>query len=70
MSREHNSRWEANQHSMTTFSVRWSPDDPSVPDEAMHMGADQHYDAAPIGPVDYNYTTDTHGLLIGEGGAD
>lgn len=55
---------------MTTFSVRWSPDDPSVPDEAMRMGADQHFDAAPIGPVDYNYTTDTYGLLIGEGGAD
>lgn len=40
-------------------------------DEAMRIRfAERHFDAAPIGPVDYNYTTDKHGLLIGEGGAD
>lgn len=27
--------------------------------------AKRHFDAAPIGPVDYNYTTDKHGLLVG-----
>lgn len=36
-------------------------------DEAMRIRfAEQHFDAAPIGPVDYNFTTDTHGLLINE----
>jgi type III restriction enzyme len=40
-------------------------------DEKMRIRfAKHHFDAAPIGPVDYNYTTDKHGLLIGEGGAD
>ncbi|GEM_PF-1947161 len=43
---------------------------PSVPDETMRIRADHYFDAAPIGPVDYNYTTDTNWLLIGEGGAD
>mgnify|MGYP000911514105 CR=1 FL=1 len=43
---------------------------PSMPDETMCILADHHFDAAPIGPVDYNCTTDTRGLLIGEGGAD
>ncbi|MGE9809567.1 DEAD/DEAH box helicase family protein [Janibacter sp. G1551] len=34
--------------------------------EAMRIRfAEHHFDAAPIGPVDYNYTTDKHGLLIG-----
>lgn len=27
--------------------------------------AEHHFDAAPIGPVDYNYTTDKSGLLLG-----
>lgn len=27
--------------------------------------AEHHFDAAPIEPVDYNYTTDKAGLLIG-----
>ena len=37
-------------------------------DEAMRIRfAARHFDAAPIGPVDYNYTTDVHGLLIDEG---
>lgn len=35
-------------------------------DEAMRIRfAEHHFDAAPIGPVDYNYTTDKAGLLIG-----
>lgn len=34
-------------------------------DEAMRIRfAKHHFDAAPIGPVDYEYTTDTAGLLI------
>lgn len=40
-------------------------------DEAMRIRfAKRHFDAAPIGPVDYEYTTDTHGLLIGGSGDD
>ena len=42
-------------------------------DEAMRIRfAEHHFDAAPIGPVDYNYTTDKAGLLIGgaAGGGD
>ncbi|RXR26107.1 DUF1837 domain-containing protein [Oerskovia turbata] len=35
-------------------------------DEAMRIRfAEHHFDAALIGPVDYNYTTDKAGLLIG-----
>lgn len=34
-------------------------------DEVMRIKfANRHFDAAPIGPVDYNYTTDEAGLLI------
>jgi type III restriction enzyme len=34
--------------------------------EAMRIRfAEQHFNAAPIGPVDYNYTTETAGLLMG-----
>lgn len=40
-------------------------------DEVMRIRfAKYHFDAAPIGPVDYNYTTDKHGLLIGGAGGD
>lgn len=40
-------------------------------DEAMKIRfAEHHFDAAPIGPVDYGYTTDKHGLLIGGVGGD
>ena len=36
-------------------------------DEAMRIRfAECHFDAAPSGSVDYNFTTDKHGLLIGE----
>lgn len=35
-------------------------------DEPMRIRfANQHFDAAPVGPVDYNHTTDRAGLLIG-----
>lgn len=43
---------------------------PSLMDEAMCIRTDHLFDAALIGPVDYNYATGTHGLLIGEGSAD
>ncbi|MDY3128381.1 MAG: DEAD/DEAH box helicase family protein [Corynebacterium sp.] len=34
-------------------------------DEAMRIRfARRHFDAAPIDPIDYNYTTDKHGLLL------
>ena len=40
-------------------------------DEAMRIRfAECHFDAAPSGSVDYNFTTDKHGLLIGEAGND
>ncbi|MFK0071898.1 restriction endonuclease [Arthrobacter woluwensis] len=40
-------------------------------DEAMRIKfARHHFDAAPIGPVDYNYTTDKAGLLIGGAGGN
>ena len=51
---------------MTTFSARWS----HGLSNATHNHNARRQDAAPIGPVDYNYTTDTNWLLIGEGGAD
>lgn len=39
-------------------------------DEAMRIRfAKRHFDAAPIGPVDYEYTTDTAGLLLDRGSA-
>lgn len=36
-------------------------------DEAMRIEfANRHFDAAPLGPVDYNHTTDEAGLLVSE----
>lgn len=32
--------------------------------------AERHFDASPIGLVDYNYTTDKAGLLIGTASDD
>lgn len=40
-------------------------------DEAMRIRfVEHHFEAALIGPVDSNYTTDKHGLLIGGVGGD
>ncbi|MGP7960686.1 restriction endonuclease [Sanguibacter sp. A247] len=40
-------------------------------DEALRIRfAEHHFEAAPVGPVDYIYTTDKAGLLIGEAQED
>lgn len=51
------------------FLIRETKDTRNLDDlewsEAMRIRFAKHYfDAAPIGPVDYKYTTDEHGLLI------